>query len=686
MKQIYPLTFTLFFFSIIFLFLFSACADGTDTVDADIDPPVIETTSFSFSLNEGTIRGTSVTTLEATDSSEPITFAMSQPDDDVPFAIDSTSGAITTTGALDFENTASYSFEVTVTDAVNNATNVTLAIAIGDVNPDTIIVEDPSPPLSINENVASGSTVGTLVPTYNGDDSISSFLIIEQTPAQKFDIDDAGVITTTGNLDFEEEQSYTLNVEVSDGSFLVSKSITVDINNLDDQSPIVDANQMFSIDENIPTGSLVGNVLASDNIGVTMYSITAGNGSPAVFSIDSTTGVLTTAEAIDFETTASYTLTIELEDAAGNTGSGTVTVNINNIPNAEESIPKVMAGQTFSVNENKPVNTVFGRVIASDDVGVTGYSINAGDANGQFAIDNNGDITVAKNIDYETTMSFTLTIEVEDAASQIATEDITVTVNDIFDEFILNELLLSENLGYNGITIVNDTILVINENSSAGSGIDLMIFSYSLTTGVQNTSATLMPSIPTPYSISSIAFFNNRFWLLNLFSKINVINVDGSRDSASDVALTSSLSFSGILIMGNDFWFVGNNLDQTFVYTNGVRDTSKGFNLHADNKNSEGIAHYNNHFYVVDSIDDHIYVYANSDGTRNTSLEIDVTATIPADTIQMSDIAFHNNLFYVLDGNGDIVVDNPVDSNVIARGDDILKVYLFKTDGTMPNE
>ena len=143
MKQIYPLTFALF--SIIFLFLFSACADNTKSVDADIDPPVIETTSFSFSLNEGAIRGTSVATLEATDSSEPIIFAMSQPDDAVPFAIDSTSGAITTTGALDFETTDSYSFEMTVTDAVRNATNVTLAIAIGDVNPD-IIIFDPPPP------------------------------------------------------------------------------------------------------------------------------------------------------------------------------------------------------------------------------------------------------------------------------------------------------------------------------------------------------------------------------------------------------------------------------------------------------------------------------------------------------------------------------------------------------------
>ena len=526
----------------------------------------------------------------------------------------------------------------------------------------TQILSFSTPPLfSVDENVASGSTVGTLVPTYNGDDSISSFLIIEQTPTQKFDIDNDGVITTTGDLDFEEAQSYTLSIDISDGSFLMNKSITIDINNLDEAVPTIDANQMFSIDENSPTGSLVGNVLVSDDIGVTMYSITAGNGSPAVFSIDNT-GRLTTAEAIDFETTANYTLTIEVEDAAGKTANNTIIIEVNDL---DDEPPTILAGQVFDVNENKPANTAVGSVIASDNVGVTSYAINAGDTKGQFTIDNNGNITVAKNIDYETTTSFTLTVEVMDAVNQSATQDITITINDIFDEFTLPIGI------YSGITIANNAISVVEFASSALAS-EFNILSYNLTTGTQNTSATITVSLSLTFTISDIVFLNNRFWIVNVFSEINVIHVDGSLDSASDFDIEATST--GIGVVNNQFWIVNSFSDKVFVYnTNGVKDTAKGFDLHEDNDSAQGIAHYNNHFYIADGLDDHIYVYT-ANGTRNTSLEIDVTATIPAGAIIMTDIVFHNNFFYVLDGT--------TTSNF---GDNVAKVYLFKADGTRPN-
>ena len=442
----------------------------------------------------------------------------------------------------------------------------------------------------------------------------------------------------------------------------MNKSITIDINNLDEAVPTIDANQMFSIDENSSIGSLVGNVLASDDIGVTMYSITAGNGSPAVFSIDNT-GRLTTAEAIDFETTASYTLTIEVEDAAGKTANNTIIIEVNDLDDEPPTIP---AGQVFNVNENKTANTAVGSVIASDNVGVTSYAISAGDAKGQFTIDNNGNITVAKNIDFETTTSFTLTVEVMNAASQSATQDITVTINDIFDEFTLT-------IGsYSGITIANNAISVVESASSAFSTPEFDILSYNLTTGTQNTSTTITVSLSPPFIITDIVFLNNRFWIVDIFSEINVIHVDGSLDSASDFATESDST--GIVVMDSQFWIVNNTSDKVFVYnTNGVKDTAKGFDLHANNGFAHGIAHYNNHFYIADGLDDHIYVYT-ANGVRNESLEIDVTATISSNVIRMTGITFHNNLFYVLDGD----VSN-------SDTDDVAKVYLFKADGTRPN-
>ena len=83
----------------------------------------------------------------------------------------------------------------------------------------------------------------------------------------------------------------------------------------------------FTVSEDAAVGHVVGSVSAtSPKASATVtYSITAGNGD-GKFAIDATTGEITTAGALDYETTAEYTLTVEARD--GNNGAGTVTVQV----------------------------------------------------------------------------------------------------------------------------------------------------------------------------------------------------------------------------------------------------------------------------------------------------------------------------------------------------------------------
>ena len=60
------------------------------------------------------------------------------------------------------------------------------------------------------------------------------------------------------------------------------------------------------------------------------YSITAGNTGNA-FTINSSTGAITTAAALDYETTTSYTLTITATDSFGNATTTTQTVNVTDV-------------------------------------------------------------------------------------------------------------------------------------------------------------------------------------------------------------------------------------------------------------------------------------------------------------------------------------------------------------------
>ena len=78
------------------------------------------------------------------------------------------------------------------------------------------------------------------------------------------------------------------------------------------------SDQIFSIVEDANIGTSVGTVAASDadNDPLT-FSIIAGN-SEGVFSIESTSGEILLTETLDFETTSSYSLTVQAADNESN--------------------------------------------------------------------------------------------------------------------------------------------------------------------------------------------------------------------------------------------------------------------------------------------------------------------------------------------------------------------------------
>ena len=72
------------------------------------------------------------------------------------------------------------------------------------------------------------------------------------------------------------------------------------------------------------------------------YSITAGNDA-GKFTINSSTGVITTAAALDYETTTSYTLTVTATDSFGNASTTTQTVNVTDVNEVVESITEYLS-------------------------------------------------------------------------------------------------------------------------------------------------------------------------------------------------------------------------------------------------------------------------------------------------------------------------------------------------------
>ena len=67
---------------------------------------------------------------------------------------------------------------------------------------------------------------------------------------------------------------------------------------------------------------------------------------------------------------------------------------------------------------------------ATDNDRITNYAITAGNTSNTFAISNNGLLTTANTIDYESISNYSLTIEVVDGAGNTASNTVTVTIAD----------------------------------------------------------------------------------------------------------------------------------------------------------------------------------------------------------------------------------------------------------------
>ena len=201
---------------------------------------------------------------------------------------------------------------------------------------------------------------------------------------------------------------------MSDGTNSAHQFVTVNVSPVNDNNPIFAAGgaQTLTILENSGDGTVVGSAAATDAdlpAELLSYSILSGD-SNSGFAIDAN-GQITIADAstldLDYENGALVaTLTVQVSDGM-NAAQQTVTVNVTPV---NDNIPIFTAGgsQTFTIVENSANSTVVGSAAATDadlPAELLSYTVISGDPNGGFAIDANGEITIADasvlNLDYE---------------------------------------------------------------------------------------------------------------------------------------------------------------------------------------------------------------------------------------------------------------------------------------------
>ncbi len=262
----------------------------------------------------------------------------------------------------------------------------------------------------------------------------------------------SGVITVSdpNDIDFELGASLTITLTVSDDNGPSSpETFTVNLNDLNDETPEVTASQAFNLDEDAGDDEVVGTVVATDDDAGTVFSawtITAGN-TNGVFAIDATSGEITVADStsLDFETTTSYALSITVSDGPNTSAAETVTININDINDKPQ-----LTTTTATVAENSADNTAIATLTYSDEEGSAAeFTINSGNENGAFALTTAGALTIADSADFdhEINPTFKLAIKVtETAATTVFSIDtLTVTVTDVNEAPVMSKATFSFN-------------------------------------------------------------------------------------------------------------------------------------------------------------------------------------------------------------------------------------------------
>ena len=363
----------------------------------------------------------------------------------------------------DGSETASDSFAFSVDDGIGSPTVGTFAVTINPVNDEVPEITSNgggnTATISINEN----ETFVTNVTATDADlpSQTLTYSITGGDDAGLFDID-----PSTGHLvfrvapdresamDLDNDHVYEVQVTASDGSLLDTQDIQVSILDLDEHDvtqPTDSDAAVNAVDEN-QSGALVGLTANAFDLDATNSTITYSLSSNPdnLFAIDPTTGVVTTAVAIDREFHGGLrTITVTATSSDLSTATQDFTITINDV----DEFDVVALGDTDSapnqVDENSGAGVSVGITVWAVDGDATNSTVThtlVDNAGGRFAIDAvSGQIVTSATapLNYEVDTSHVVSVRSVSADGSEVLQMHTINILDI------NEAPVAVNDSYN---------------------------------------------------------------------------------------------------------------------------------------------------------------------------------------------------------------------------------------------
>uniref|UniRef100_A0A8B9Z550 Cadherin domain-containing protein n=1 Tax=Buteo japonicus TaxID=224669 RepID=A0A8B9Z550_9AVES len=424
-------------------------------LDENDHNPLFAKSQYQISVREDLEEGSAILDLFASDEDDGLNGEVrySLVDNTFgAFAINSVTGSIVTTKALDRETKSQYTFRAVASDCSTHlprSTTVRVVVHIDDINDnDPVFLQNP-----LRAFVPAETPVNETVATVRVEDvDLGSNGAVVFKTSYKL----VGSLVLNNVLDRETASSHRLVLLASDhGTPSLNSTATVLITVLDvnDNPPVFSSPEYhIHLKESIPVGSHVTEVSANDcdagtNAEIT-YAIISGN-DRGHFRLDGKTGSVDLMKILDYEDTMKFTLIIQATDGGADVKNVAFSVVLVSILDDNDYSPLFLfPSLSCSVSENLPTFSFVCAVNALDfDKGSYGhltYSVQSSclahreaprDHNMFFIDPLTGDIHTKQMFDYESQNRYCLIIQAKDKGDSLATVTVQVDIEgrDEFD-------------------------------------------------------------------------------------------------------------------------------------------------------------------------------------------------------------------------------------------------------------
>ncbi|XP_035882724.1 cadherin-23 isoform X2 [Phyllostomus discolor] len=452
-----------------------------EIVDINDNNPIFDQPSYQEAVSEDAPVGTVVLTVSATDADSG-NFALieySLVDGEGKFAINPTTGDIYVLSSLDRERKDHHILTAVAKDnpgdiASNRRENsVQVVIQVLDVNDCRPQFSKPQYSTSVYENEPAGTSVITMMATDQDEGSNAELSYSLEGPGEEaFHVDvDSGLVTTRRPLHSYER--FNLTVVATDGGeppLWGTTMLLVEVIDVNDNRPVFvrpPNGTILHIKEEIPLRSNVYEVYATDQDeglnGAVRYSFlkSTGNRDWEYFTIDPISGLIQTAQRLDREKQAVYSLILVASDLGQPVPYETMQplqVALDDIDDNEPLFLRPPKGspqyQLLTVPEHSPRGTLVGNVTGAVDAdegsnAIVYYFIAAGNEEKNFHLQPDGRLLVLKDLDREREALFTFIVKASsnrswtpphgpspdlDLVTDLSLQEVRVVIEDINDQ------------------------------------------------------------------------------------------------------------------------------------------------------------------------------------------------------------------------------------------------------------